>query len=622
MIKMKTSKILILTLTAVILAGCTSFLDRKPLTSKNDTNYWTSENSARLFANGFYERYFPGYNSGWGTAYAPMRGYHFNDDVISTAKQEIFENSVPASRGSASESAGWMANYGGPTWTFAWVRKANYMLDGVERLKSSGAVTDEAYNHWSAVARFFRGAEYSMLVEVFGDVPYYDHVLGDNETDELYKDRQDRAVVMDEVAKDFRYVLENMRVNDGAAQYLNRYIAAAFISRYMLFEGTWQIYHENNAAKAKEYLELARDAAEVVMSSNKYEFTSDYRSLFASDDLSSNKEVILFRKYDAKIGVYHHVASYSNLAESQVQGANLSFLKSLICTDGKTYSESTLEGADEFDITNLIKTRDSRFEASFYHEPQTTSSTWLYCTKFCNREVEPLFERDGGNTNYPDAYKSNTNTGDAPVIRYAEVVLNWIEAKAELAEMGGTAITQEDLNKSINAIRQRPLAPEAVERGVQQTAALTLGQYPNDPEKPADISSLIWEIRRERRMEFFFEFSRLSDLRRWKMLDQMSGAVNKDLLLGMWVNIPIEMPELLEGESGESLKSKLRIKNAAGEIITFDGTNQSEMVGFYIPENISDRDAFNERCYLAPVGEAQINQYLEKGYKLTQTELW
>jgi hypothetical protein len=46
------------------------------------------------------------------------------------------------------------------------------------------------------------------------------------------------------------------------------------------------------------------------------------------------------------------------------------------------------------------------------------------------------------------------------------------------------------------------------------------------------------------------------------------------------------------------------------------------MIGYYIPENISNRDVFTERVYLAPLGNTQINQYKDKGYTLTQTPGW
>lgn len=67
---------------------------------------------------------------------------------------------------------------------------------------------------------------------------------------------------------------------------------------------------------------------------------------------------------------------------------------------------------------------------------------------------------------------------------------------------------------------------------------------------------------------------------------------------------------------------KLKVKKADGTIVTYTGTNGADMVGYYIPENISDRDAFTARVYLAPVGNNQISSYQDKGYKLTQTPLW
>jgi 3-dehydroquinate dehydratase len=46
------------------------------------------------------------------------------------------------------------------------------------------------------------------------------------------------------------------------------------------------------------------------------------------------------------------------------------------------------------------------------------------------------------------------------------------------------------------------------------------------------------------------------------------------------------------------------------------------MVGYWMVTNAANRNAFTDRAYLAPVGQAQIIQYQEKGYKLTQTTGW
>ncbi len=615
---MKKYILILVSVVTLGIAGCSDFLDRPSLTTMNDGNYWTSENNLRLFANGYYANYFNGYASSFTEDYASLRGYYFSDDLASAGKQSGFETQAPASRGSTVEQstalapATWLQTYSGPTWDFAWVRKSNLFLDRIETMKSGSIITTPVYQHWSAVARFFRGYEYSRLVSVFGNVPYFDKVVSDTELDLLYKDRDDRTVVMDKVYDDFVYVLDNMRLTDGDAQYLNRYIAAGFISRFMLFEGTWQKYQLNNTEKAKKYLDLAVKAANIVMASGRYAFTSDFRSLFGSESLTSNKEVILYRTYDAAIGVTHSVASYSNGYESQSQGPNLKLAKSFICNDGKPYKLSTVTNADKLDIKNMVATRDPRFEATFWNSPKKESGTLLYACKFIDRVGVTYYPGP-----YPAIYGSSTNTNDAPVMRLAEVVLNWIEAKAELATMGGAAVVQADIDASINAIRLRPLDAVATAKGIKKTAPLQLASLPNDPDRDSDVPALIWEIRRERRMEFVFEHTRLLDLKRWKKINYMANT-DPDNMLGLWINFQTEYPEFLVA----SKVNKLKVRKEDGTVVTYTGTNATDMVGYYVPENITNRDAFLDRVYLAPVGNTQISEYLGKGYKLTQTPGW
>jgi hypothetical protein len=293
---------------------------------------------------------------------------------------------------------------------------------------------------------------------------------------------------------------------------------------------------------------------------------------------------------------------------------NLVLAKSFIMNDGKVWENSSDPGAADFSIPNMALTRDPRFEASFMDRPNPASATLLYGYKFASRDAITYI----GKT-YPAAWGSNTNTSDAPVIRLAEVVLNWIEAKAVLAEyLGGPAVTQADLDRSINAIRNRPLDAEAIAKGVQKTAPLLLSDLPDDPERDADVPALIWEIRRERRMEFVFENFRLLDLKRWKKLNYMDFSTDPDYLLGPWVNLPVELPSALTTGTVD----KVKVQKADGTIVTWNGSNQADMVGFWVVENAKNRDAFSDRNYLSPVGQAQINDYADKGYTLTQTVGW
>jgi uncharacterized protein YozE (UPF0346 family) len=503
-----------------------------------------------------------------------------------------------------------MTQYAGPNWGFAWVRKSNYFLERIEGMKSKFP-NETAYLHWTAVARFFRGYEYSRLTSVFGNVPYFEKVIKDDDFATMFKDRDDRGLVMDKVYDDFAFVLQNMKLDDGNVQYLNRYIAASFISRLMLFEGTWQKYHLNNTERAKKYLELAVQAADLVMKSGKYSFTSDFRSLFGSEDLASNKEVILYRKYDAAQTTTHSISSYSNGYEGQAQAANLQLAKAFLCNDGKPYTLTSVANGSNLDIKSMVATRDPRFEATFWDAPRAESATLLYVVKFTDR-VGPTYYPGP----YPAIYTSNTNTSDAPVIRLAEVVLNWIEAKAELATMGGTAVTQADIDASVNAIRNRPLGSAATAKGIKQTAPLLLTAMFDDPERDTDVPALIWEIRRERRMEFVFEHSRLLDIKRWKKIDYMKNT-DPDNMLGPWIKFSTEYPSFATGKSG-----KLKVKKTDGSIVTFNGSNLTDVEGFYIPENASNRNDFTDRVYLAPVGLNQITEYKDKGYKLSQTPGW
>ncbi|MFC3200107.1 RagB/SusD family nutrient uptake outer membrane protein [Parapedobacter deserti] len=597
---------------SLIFAACSdNILDRPPLTQPVDDNFWRNETDIRLFANGFYPQYFVGYNNTWGVDYTPVRGYTFSDDLTSRNVQGHFENNVPTSRGATTEGAAWLTQYAGPNWNFAWVRKSNVFINRLENVAQAN-LTPDAYNHWLAVARFFRGFEYSRLVSVFGDVPYYGAEVADNDWDELYKDRDDRGVVMDHVYNDFRFVMDNIRLNDGA-NVLNKYIAASFIARLMLFEGTFQHYHDLSAERAKRYLELAVEAAEFAMN-GPYSFTSDFKSLFASENLANNREVIMYRAYDAGLGVTHHIGSYNNGTEGQGAAANLVLVKSFICNDGEVWQNSSVEDADSFSPKDLALTRDPRFEATFIDRPHTPASSLLYTYKFVSREALNYI---GGT--YPPAWGSNTNTNDAPVIRLAEVVLNWLEAKAVLAEFfGGAAVTQEDLDRSVNAIRNRPLDDVAISKGVKKTAPLQLGRLPVDPARDPDVSPLIWEIRRERRMEFFWEYSRLLDLKRWRKIQYMDFSRNPDYFLGVWVDIPSEVPGFLT----ESYVGLLKVKKQDGTIVTYNGNNAANMVGFFMIESAANRNAFDDRVYMAPVGQAQIVQYQERGYTLSQTQGW
>jgi len=679
----KILNIFLMSAVALSFMGCNDFLDRESKTTMNDSNFWTTESNIRLFVNGAYGTYFNGYSDNWGQIYAPgvYSSGEFSDDRTSSGSQANILLTVPSDnwyRGENGYRGYWLARRGSGPWNLAYVRKWNLLLERLETMKENNVLTDEAYAHWTGVARFFRGWEYSRFVESFGDVPYYDHTITAEDIDEQFKERSPRSEVMQKVMEDFDYAVENIRTSDGT-DYVNRYVAATVAARCMLFEGTWYIYHKNDEAMktnsnidsyAKSFLEAAVRYDQMVIDSGLYSFDTDFRTLFGTlYSRPKSNEILMYRVYNKSVNnsSQHCIASYSNGAEGQTAAGNLSTLKAWICNDGQPYSSSTVENAQSFRLQDMVVTRDPRFEATFWDEPKS-SATGLYCEKFIDR-IGPTYAYNGESR--PTCYGSCTNENGFPCVRYASTVLDWIEAKAELADkFGGATVTQDDLDKSINAVRSRPLDATAIAKGVTKTAALQIDALPDDPERTGAAqqttlgyktvgacSPLIWEIRRERRMEFFLEQVRVLDIRRWGQLELMLGANNPDLLIGGYVELDLaatltekQASELGREAQTTNLKKTLNnqgynLLTAAnkgkvsvmpiegfnadgtlklGERLYFNGDNWADMRGFLVPVNVTDRDPRNVdvRNYLEPVCTDISNQYEEHEKTITQNPGW
>lgn len=685
---MKKIAYIFLAIAAVVFTSCDpkEFLERDSLTSMDDGNYWKSEANIRLFVNSAYGSYFNGYSDNWGSVYAPAcYSYEMSDDYTTSGTLSNILLTVPADNWYRAELAYrgyWLQRRGAGPWNFAYIRKWNLLLDRLDMMKENGVLDDEAYSHWYGVARFFRGWEYCRFVQSFGDVPYYDHIVATDDMDDMYKDRDPRTLVMDAVLEDFKYAEANVRTNDGT-DYVNKDVVRTIASRMMLFEGTWYVYHKTDPAMstcsdidghAKKYLEAARDFAAATMATGKYGFNTDSHTLFGTlyNTLTGTaKEVILYRTYNKTIqsSNQHCIASYSGGnggGEGQAMAGNLSTLKAWICQDGKPYNSSTVENVKSWRLQDMVVTRDARFESTYWDEPRS-SATGLYIEKFIDRTGLTYGVDNAGAC--PACYASCTNENGYPCVRYSETVLNWIEAKAELADkFGGAAVTQADIDASINAIRTRPLDAVAKAKGVKQTAPLQLSWVNDsfDPERTSAaqkgchsyavtgkfVSPILWEIRRERRMEFLMEQYRVLDIRRWGQLELMDGDNNPDIMVGGWVelnksmqltkrkyNLMTKANSLQQGKSSAVSVKHIEGYNADGTIklgdrIYYDGEftdkgdvisdNSAEMEGFLVPKNITNRDArnFDVRNYLEPICTDVLNQYKEKGYTITQNPGW
>lgn len=563
------------------LTSCDDFLECPPFDSIDDTEFWQNETHIRTYSYGFYPTFFNGYGTSkliGGSSYG--YGDSFNDDIGGTTQSEFTPIRVPDSDSG---------------WDFGAIRKANYML---EKVYTVPGLSEEALNHWVGISRFFRGVAYANLVFGYGDVPFFNHRLDVAERDELYKDRDPRTVVVDSIMNDFKFALENVRTDDGTLT-INRYVVAAMVSRLMLREGTFLKYHNkgidaNGVDIASKAIALSRDAALVVMNSNKYAIAEDYNALFASEDLSGNSEVIFYRQY--LTGVLEHCVLTYNNAEGQA-GGNKSLLDSYLMKDGKPIGLSnTWDGKT---ATGYFSQRDPRINETFrekYYLLGLDNTPFNYSrTGFSMRK----FMDDSKATSTDLVYRQQNNVTDCPLLRYAEVLLNYAEARYELGEL-----TQADLDKSINVIRAR--------KGVEMPGLEMVGDAPavngetfDDPKRmelnpEGDVSSLLWEIRRERRVEMCFEGVRYNDLKRWKKLDYMYNGTNPDIRLGAYISYA-DYPKV-----------------DTKEVTIYGGGTE----GYYLSNTGAQRQAPQDKNYVKPVPKDQIQLYKDNGYTLSQTDEW
>jgi hypothetical protein len=576
--------IICLCVSGLFVASCDDFLDRPPYDQFTSEDYWKTDAQVRTYVYGFYSTVFPGY--GTGTTTPALLESGGDDQVASIVQAEYSPTVVPASS---------------DAWTFTNVRKANELIENV----TASNLTDEEKAHWIGIGRFFRAYFYSNLVFTFGDVPYFDRVPQQSnkkeDLDYLYKPRDPRLEVVQHILDDFQFALDNVRTNDGALQ-VNKYVAAAMASRLMLREGTVLKYHNIDRPMAEKCLAFSKKASEFVMS-GPFAISGSYKGLFVSDDLAGNSEVIIYRKYLDGILAHNLLTASYSLAQG---GLSKSFAETFRKKDGfPIYFENEYWTAPT--VTDFFADRDPRLTDNIrpkyciQGEANTPFAYSLSGYSWCKY----MDDTKAGSTD--PLLNSGRNITDAPCLRLGEVLLNYVEAAYELNQLNASeySFTQDDLDKSINLLRDR--------KGVEMPHLEMVGNQPaikgvvyDDPNRlrlnpDNDVSSLLWEIRTERRVELAFEGLRPNDLKRWKKLDYTYYAANPDIRYGAYIRLA-DYPNRNESVILEDPTA------TEGYILRNSGANT--------------RKPAVARNYISPVGLNQIQLYKDNGYTLAQTKEW
>jgi hypothetical protein len=512
---------------AVLMAfGCNDdFLERAPLDNVTDGTFWNTESDLMVYNNNFYNMVrfdddvpiLMGHHGGFNShRFSIWYLDQFTDNIASLHPRHNRYKTVRAGIHVVPDGPEW---YGYDGWDF--VRSLNIGLKNYDLAE----IDEEAKNKYRAEARLFRGWFYADKVSKFGDITWLDEELT-VESEELFSARDPRDEVMANVLADLNFAVANIPESwgDGGNHgRLNKWIALLVKSRVCLFEGTWRKYH--GLSDPDTWLTEAANAAKELIDNGPFSLYStgnpelDYNAYHRVLDLDGNPEVLHWRKYDP--GQYtNHVMSYWRGYNG---GATKDMVEDYLCTDGLPISISPLYEGDA-QIEDVFVNRDPRLRQTILHPEDQAFYNFGNNLDFSYPRLQGMAGGARNATGYhiikvydvEAAYRSyNTSWTPAITLRFAEALLNYAEAVAEL----GT-ITQEDIDLTINKLRDRVAMPPLVMTDIQP-----------DPRHADDgISPLLVEIRRERRVELFMEGFRYDDLRRWARGDKFR---EKDLGL-LW----------------------------------------------------------------------------------------
>jgi len=394
------------------------------------------------------------------------------------------------------------------TTTTPYVNKWGYAYERIrdineffEEIESSG-FEENLKDRLKGEMKFIRAYLYSELLWRYGDVPLITHVFAlDDDYTTATRDSYDKVVdfivkELDEAA----LLLNGSEIRKGRA---TPDATLALKSRVLLYAAS----PLNNPSNDRAKWEKAAQAAEALIDKG-YTLYPDYKNLFMED----NNEIIFARYFTKSLN--HNINGFSGTNSLYGGGHNhptenlamdYEMVNGELPYSLDASNNIIVNPASGYDPKNPYLDRDPRFYASILYDgsifqdhevetfdggidsplssvvPWNATMTGYYLYKFIDPSKSVNLRTDDLSTN-PWIY-----------FRYGEILLNYAEAKFELGD-------EDAARRYINLIRTRADMP------------------------PVDVSGtdLRDKIRHERRIELVFEGHRFFDVRRWKILEEVS----------------------------------------------------------------------------------------------------
>ena len=467
------------------------------------------------------------------------------------------------------------------TQSYIGIGRCNALLDNM--LKAKSVTTAAQYSRIEGEAKFLRAYYYGTLISLYGDVPL---VVKSIPTEESYLARTPKAEVLNAIFSDLdsaaaKLPLSYTGTDIGRA---TKTSALAFKSRIALYNAKWDVA----AAASKAVIDLGYHA-----------LYPNYRNLFMYVGENSRESILAF---DYKLTIRTNAAPQNNQARNSSGFSGLIPTRALAdsyeCTDGLTIDKSTL-----YSTADPFKNRDPRmrqtllgdgdtwfgaggitFNMTFHPDSTTCSRYTPTFAKIPNLEVTNAFSSYSGfimkkYLDPQDMAVPNQSELAFMLIRYAEVLLNYAEAKIELNQIDASVLD------AINLVRARGYG----------VAATQTTLYPAI--KTTNQVQLRAIVRRERKIELAGEGLRVFDIRRWNIAEKVMNGI----LFGKAMNKAIYY----------SLPKPTLDENSSPDYTSF--TSLLSVVGnFKIMDNPR---VFKSHNLLWPIPQAELDVNKNPGFK-------
>ena len=578
-------------------SSCSDFLDREPITKPEAGNFLTGAIQVENYINGLYMT-LPSFSKfGLG-----VRSEEKNSDNIIAEK---YDARLHGQNNQFSGASDWQTGYQN-------LRKVNYFF---HNYKVPEAQENEDVLSLKGEAYFLRAYWHFDLLKKFGSIPVMDAFWDENAT---IAGLQIPAKTRNEVA---RFILSDLveakNLLHSRGKYsgirINKEAAMVLAMNVALYEGTWEKHHSSDDF-ASSTNESNYFLGEVINWGNElfgcgidlYKTGQNpgdaFAALFNSKDLSGMGEVLLWRKYSSDEGVFHDVNGNLKAGVVDSEGAagiTQSLVDNYLNADG-TFIDPTNEKFKDFKET--FEGRDPRLIQTVMNEgakfASATTATPMHLEEYTDEKkntISPPKLAGDGNTRSLTGYHirlgidttfvSGNGETALPIIRYAEGLLAYAEAAAEL-EMWSDDIA----NKTLKALRERA--------GVKYLAP---AKDANFTDFGYTLTPVLQEIRRERRSELALQGFRLDDLMRWKADKLIVGKRGKGAYVG-------DESILFKSYSPDNQK---RIR----ERLTLDDNKWADPMAGTLP---SGYQFHADRDYLLPIPPSE----LELNKKLKQNPKW